>query len=108
MIHGSGFAPLTRITVTLAHHGVSPVRLVVDDAGTFNYAINQGHEFFAGPIPAGSYQVVVTGVGGRHASARFTVRPPGSGGPPPAGGGTPPAGGGPPPAGGGTPPAVRA
>jgi len=101
VIHGSGFAPLTRITVTLAHHGVSPVRLVVDDAGTFNYAINQGHEFFAGPIPAGSYQVVVTGVGGRHASARFTVRPPGSGGTPPAGGGTPPAGGG-------TPPAVRA
>jgi hypothetical protein len=48
---------------------------VVDDLGTFNYAIGQGHDFFPGPIPPGIYRVVVTGAGGRHDSATFQVRP---------------------------------
>ena len=41
--------------------------------GTFNYAIDQGHVFFAGPIPAGTYHVLVTGAQGRHATASFAV-----------------------------------
>lgn len=81
LIHGTGWMPASRVTVALAGHGVSPVRPVVDRQGTFNYAINQAHEFFAGRIPAGEYQVVVTAPGGRRARARFEVSgpPPGAG-----------------------------
>jgi hypothetical protein len=79
LIHGTGWTPLTRVTVTLARPGRppvrSPVRPVVDLQGTFNYAINQGHEFFARGIPPGVYDVVVTGPGGRQARARFQVHP---------------------------------
>jgi hypothetical protein len=53
----------------------------VDRKGTFNYAIDQGHMFFAGPIPAGQYHVLVTGAQGRRATASFSVGPPP---PPPA------------------------
>jgi protein kinase-like protein len=78
LIHGTGWAPLTRVTVTLARRGGSPVRSpirpVVDLQGTFNYAINQGHEFSRG-IPPGVYDVVVTGPGGRRARAQFQVHP---------------------------------
>jgi hypothetical protein len=48
---------------------------VVDLQGTFNYAINQGHEFFTQGIPPGVYNVVVTGPGGRRARAQFQVHP---------------------------------
>jgi hypothetical protein len=79
LIHGTGWAPLTRVTVTLTGRGRSPIRSpvrpVVDLQGTFNYAINQGHEFFARGIPPGVYDVVVTGPGGRRARARFQVHP---------------------------------
>ena len=83
LIHGTGWAQLSRVTVTLTRRGWSPVRStvrpVVDMQGTFNYAINQGHEFFARGIPPGAYDVVVTGPGGRRARAQFQVHalPPG-------------------------------
>jgi hypothetical protein len=85
LIHGTGWAPLTRVTVTLAGHGTSPVRPVVDMKGTFNYAINQGHEFFPQRIPPGVYHVVISGPGGRRAQASFRVDPlpPGQGPPGP-------------------------
>jgi hypothetical protein len=80
LIHGTGWAPRTRVKVTLAVRGRSPVqstvRPVVDLQGTFNYAINQGHEFFARGIPPGVYDVVVTGPGGRRARAQFQVHAP--------------------------------
>jgi hypothetical protein len=85
LIHGSGWQPLSRITVRLAGHGSSPLHPVTDLTGTFNYAIDQGHEFFRGPLPPGVYRVVVTSSAGGRASARFGVVP----GPPP-GGGPPP------------------
>jgi hypothetical protein len=75
VLHGAGWIPLTRVTVTLAGHGASRYRPVVDAMGTFNYAIDQDHAFFAGPIPAGIYHVVVTGAGRRRASGTFQVRP---------------------------------
>jgi protein kinase-like protein len=85
LIHGTGWAPLSHVTVALAGHGVSPVSPVVDRKGTFNYAIDQGHEFFAGQIPPGVYQVVVTGPGGSRVRASFRVTPPPPGSPvPPA------------------------
>jgi hypothetical protein len=83
LIHGTGWAPRSHVTVTLAGHGRSPVRPAVDLMGTFNYAVNQGHEFFAGQLPPGVYHIVVTGPGGRHAQASFRVNPP------PPGQGTP-------------------
>ncbi len=75
VVHGSGFVPLTQVQVHLAGHGVARFRPTVDRAGTFNYAIDQGHVFFAGPIPAGRYHVLVTGAQGRRATASFSVRP---------------------------------
>jgi len=82
LIHGTGWVPRSRVTVTLAGHGESPIRPVVDMRGTFNYAVNQGHEFFPQGLPPGVYQVVVTGPGGRRAWARFQVNPPPVQGPP--------------------------
>jgi len=57
---------------------------VADLQGTFNYAIDQGHRFFRGPIPPGTYSVVVTGSGGRSARASFLVNQPGPPPPPPS------------------------
>ena len=76
VVHGSGFVPLTQVQVHLIGHGVAPFRPTADQEGTFNYAIDQGHVFFAGPIPAGQYHVLVTGARGRQATATFEVRPP--------------------------------
>jgi hypothetical protein len=75
LMHGTGWTPRTQVTVRLAGHGAARSRPVADDLGTFNYAIGQGHDFFPGPIPPGTYRVVVTGAGERHASATFQVRP---------------------------------
>jgi Protein kinase domain len=76
LLHGVGWVPHTRVTVRLAGHGSSRYRPTVDGAGTFNYAIGQGHDFFPGTIPPGKYLVVVTGAGGRRAAGTFQVRPP--------------------------------
>jgi hypothetical protein len=87
LIHGSGWQPFSRITVALAGHGASPLHPVTDLTGTFNYAIDQGHEFFRGPLPPGLYRVVVTSSAGGRASVRFGVVPgpgPPPGGPPPS------------------------
>ena len=95
VIHGEGWKPGEKITVALSGRA-SPVHPIVDDAGTFNYAINQDHEFFRGGLPAGTYQVLVTAPGGARAKASFTVRSggPGGGGAsgPPQSGQSPPAG----------------
>ncbi len=89
VVHGSGFVPLTQVQVRLIGHGVASFRPTVDLKGTFNYAIDQGHVFFPGAIPAGTYRVVVTGPRGRRATATFLVHPqqpqPPSGFPPPSG-----------------------
>ena len=96
VVHGEGWKPGEKITVALSGHA-SPVHPIVDDAGTFNYAINQDHEFFRGGLPAGTYHVLVTAPGGTRARASFTVH---AGGPAPSGGpggsGQPPGGKGPP------------
>ena len=61
VVHGSGFVPLTQVTVEVIGHGFASFRPTADRMGTFNYAIDQGHMFLAGPIPAGTYHVLVTG-----------------------------------------------
>jgi serine/threonine protein kinase len=88
VVHGTGWRAGSQVTVELTGpgvHKVSPVYPAVDAVGTFNYLINQGHEFFAGALPAGDYHVIVTGPGGARARVPFRVVPapaPGSGGPP--------------------------
>ena len=83
VVIGAGFAPGAPLTVRLVGVGVSPDHPKADNAGFVNYAINQSHEFFPGPLPPGSYQVVVTAPGGIRRTATFTVNssplPPGPG-----------------------------
>ena len=92
VLHGVGWAVGQRLTVALSGRA-SPDHPVVDDMGTFSYAINQDQEFFRGGLPLGNYRVVVTAPDGARATASFVVTPgpppgsPGSGGPP---GGSPP------------------
>ena len=81
VIHGNGFAPFMPVTVRLVGVGVSAYHPLTDMQGTFNYAIDQGHYFFRGPIPPRTYTVVVTAPGGRTASASFQVHPPAAGQP---------------------------
>jgi serine/threonine protein kinase len=74
VIHGSGLRPGRKVTVRLDGGRASPATPVVDFAGTFNYVINQSHEFFAGKIPPGRHRVMVTVAGaGRPMDAEFTV-----------------------------------
>jgi len=82
VLHGSGYAPGVAVTVSLTGVGSSPDRPVTDAEGTFNYAIDQGHHFFHGPIPPGSYTAVATAHGEPSVHVSFSVRPPGSGPPP--------------------------
>jgi hypothetical protein len=73
IVRGQWWPPGSRLTVTLVGHRASAIRPVVDGDGTFNYAINQDHEFFAGPLRAGTYTVRVTDAAGTSAQARFRV-----------------------------------
>jgi serine/threonine protein kinase len=74
VVHGTGWTPGQRITVRLSGHPVSPATPRADLAGTFNYAINQQHEFFSGPLPLGEHHVVVIAYGGGpQAEATFSV-----------------------------------
>ena len=75
VVHGSGFIPLTQVQVHLIGHRVASFRPTADQKGTFNYAIDQGHVFFPGAIPAGTYHVLVTGAGGLRATTSFQVHP---------------------------------
>jgi hypothetical protein len=76
LMHGTGWIPRTHVTVAVVGHGTASWRPPVDAQGTFNYAIGQGNDFFRGPIPPGNYRVMVTGAGGRRASATFRVNQP--------------------------------
>jgi hypothetical protein len=82
VIHGNGFAPFTPVTISLVGVGRSRDRPMTDLQGSFNYAIDQGHYFFRGLIPPGTYSVLVTGSGGGSATISFTVHPPAPSPPP--------------------------
>src|SRR5215469_12271733 len=77
ILHGTGFAPDARVTVALAGVPAAPVTVTTDATGMFNYAMDQGHHFFSGLIPTGTYRAVVTAQGGGNASAWFRVYPQG-------------------------------
>jgi hypothetical protein len=61
------------VTITLVGVGTSAVHPVADRGGTFNYAINQDHEFVAGALPAGTYTIRVSDAAGASAQASFEV-----------------------------------
>jgi len=73
VIRGQWWPVGKQVTVTLVGVGTSPVHPIADHGGTFNYAVNQDHEFFAGVLPAGIYTVRVSDAGGASAQARFQV-----------------------------------
>ena len=102
VIHGVGYVPFVPITVKLIGPHISrvaPDGPTADREGTFFYAIDQGHVFFPGEIPPGTYTVVVTAPERSRMSTSFIVYPvgseptiktepangPPSGAPPPAG-----------------------
>ena len=74
IIRGQWWPTGTPLTISLVGIGVSDVHPLADQTGSFNYAINQDHEFFAGLIPAGTYTVQVTDGAGASSRARFRVR----------------------------------
>ena len=103
VIHGNGYVPFSSISIKLVGPRISRVsadRPSADQAGTFNYAIDQGHYFFPGLIPPGEYHVVVNAPGRSQLTISFQVykvdlHPPANTGPPPG----PPPSGQPPPGG---------
>jgi hypothetical protein len=74
VVHGQGWPPGKPVTVTLLGVRSSPIRPVADLLGTFNYAINQDHEFLPGGLPNGVYTIRVTDAEGARATARFSVQ----------------------------------
>jgi hypothetical protein len=78
VVHGVGWPPDRPVTVELTWAGgskVAAIHPVADPRGLFNYTVDQGHVFFPGQLPIGSYHVIVTAPGGRRATATFDVIP---------------------------------
>ncbi|HXJ28222.1 MAG TPA: serine/threonine-protein kinase, partial [Streptosporangiaceae bacterium] len=73
VVHGQHYPPFSRVAITLVGVRRPAVHVPVDGAGTFNYAINQDHEFFPGPLPPGRYHVLVTAPGIRSYRTTFLV-----------------------------------
>ena len=73
VVHGSGLKPGRKVSIQMDSGRVSPQMPVVDFGGTFNYVINQGHEFYPGKLPVGSHRVTVSVSGIPKMGAAFTV-----------------------------------
>jgi hypothetical protein len=83
VVHGTGFAPRTPVTVTITGVGPPPtstkvlqetatVKPVTSQDGTFSFTVNQ---LFPSPYPLGLFTVEVTDSLGAQASTQFTVLP---------------------------------
>ena len=83
-IHGSGFVPSTHVSVALVGFGTAKFEPQVDPKGTFNFTIDQDHDFFRKGIPIGTYHVLARDSNGvQSARAEFKVLAPPSANPPP-------------------------
>jgi serine/threonine protein kinase len=79
-IHGSGFVPSTHVSVALVGFGTAKFEPLIDPKGTFNFTIDQDHDFFRNEIPVGTYQVLAkdsNGVQSARAQFRVTAVPTG-------------------------------
>ena len=83
VVHGTGFAPGTPVTVTITGVGPPPtsanilqktatIKPVTSQRGTFSFTVNQ---LFPSPYPLGLFTVEVTGSHGAKASTQFMVIP---------------------------------
>jgi hypothetical protein len=83
VVHGSGFAPGTPVTVAITGVGPPPtsanvmrktatIKPVTGQDGTFSVTLNQ---LFPSPYPLGLFTVEVTGSAGAQASTQFMVIP---------------------------------
>jgi hypothetical protein len=75
VVHGRGWPVGQPVTVALNGTSSRLLPPKADMAGTFNYAINQAHEFYRDVLPPGIYRVTAAGAGGRHAQVSFEVHP---------------------------------
>jgi hypothetical protein len=75
IVHGTDFGPYAVVTLTLSGVHALPVQVKADDRGWFNYAVDQGHHFFPGLIPTGTYKAVVTAPGDGSTTVSFRVYP---------------------------------
>jgi serine/threonine protein kinase len=75
ILHGSGFTPDARVTVTVDGTHALPATVTADDTGMFNYAMDQGHHFFPGLIPMGTHTAVAAAAGQGSATASFRIYP---------------------------------
>jgi hypothetical protein len=74
VIRGQWWPAGEPVTVTLVGFGTSSIHPIADEDGSFNYAINQDHEFFAGSFRVGTFTIRVTDRAGASAQARIRVR----------------------------------
>jgi hypothetical protein len=83
VVHGTGFAPGTPVTVAITGVGPPPtsanvmrktatIKPVTGQDGTFSFTVNQ---LFPSPYPLGLFTVKVTGSDGAQASTQFMVIP---------------------------------
>ncbi|MCP2341703.1 serine/threonine-protein kinase [Actinomadura rupiterrae] len=57
VVHGSGWRAGEAVRLTLDGSHRAPLPCVADRRGTFNYAVNQEHEFVTGALPPGKHRV---------------------------------------------------
>jgi hypothetical protein len=60
VVYGRGWTPRSTVTVRVLGGRSSPDGQKVDRAGSFNYNVNQHHEFFPGGLPSGRLTLVVS------------------------------------------------
>lgn len=60
VVYGRGWAPDSTVTVRVLGGRTSPDAVTVDRAGSFNYNVNQSHEFFSAGLPPGQLTLVVS------------------------------------------------
>ena len=86
VVHGTGFAPGTPVTVAITGVGPPPtsanvmrktatIKPVTGQDGTFSFTVNQ---LFPSPYPLGVFTVEVSGSDGAQASTQFMVIPQGA------------------------------
>jgi serine/threonine protein kinase len=60
VVYGRGWTPDSKVTIRVLGGKTSPNPQSVDRAGSFNYNVNQSHEFFPGGLPSGRLTLIVS------------------------------------------------